>query len=91
VQTLLTDPVRVTGITLTAGVLWSLTRSGGLLTTILMGVPAWRHVDLLPVLANQPEDDSPEDTPDGNDDASELSEVAEMFERTSRVSNMPAA
>ena len=34
-----------------AGMLWWLTRSGGLLTSILMGVPAWRHVDLLPVIS----------------------------------------
>jgi hypothetical protein len=80
VETLLTDPVRVTGITLTAGVLWTLTRSGGLLTTILMGVPAWRHVDLLPVLANQPEDEGDETADhedisyDDDDDASRLFE-----------------
>jgi hypothetical protein len=91
VQTLLTDPVRVTGITLTAGVLWSLTRSGGLLTTILMGVPAWRHVDLLPVLANQPEDDEPEDLNDSESNPPESAVVAEMFEHTSRISNIPAA
>jgi hypothetical protein len=88
----LIDPVRVTGITLTAGVLWSLTRSGGLLTTILMGVPAWRHVDLLPVLANQPEDDATDADKDaelvrrGTDDAhldhlnNDDSGAAELFE-----------
>ena len=81
---LLTDPVRVTGITLTAGILWTLTRSGGLLTSILMGVPAWRHVDLLPVLANQLEDDEPEDGPDRQDDPPESGDAAEMFDRQQR-------
>ena len=81
---LLTDPVRVTGITLTAGILWTLTRSGGLLTSILMGVPAWRHVDLLPVLANQLEDDEPEDGPDRQDDPPESGHAAELFDRQPR-------
>jgi hypothetical protein len=38
-------------ISFTAGFVWWLTRSGGMLTMLLMGIPAWRHVDLLPVLA----------------------------------------
>jgi hypothetical protein len=87
VQTLLTDPVRVSSITLTAGVLWTLTRSGGLLTTILMGVPAWRHVDLLPVLANQAEDDETQDQEDGDGCPPENGDAAEMFDRESRLTN----
>ena len=83
-DTLITDPVRVTSITLTAGILWTLTRSGGLITTILMGVPAWRHVDLLPVLANQLEDDEPED------ETAEHGAAAEMFDRQHGVNNTPA-
>jgi hypothetical protein len=61
---MLQDPVRVASTTLTAGFVWWLTRSGGLLTSILMGVPAWRHVDLLPVLAPARDDDDD----DGDDD-----------------------
>jgi hypothetical protein len=64
VLTMLQDPVRVASTTLTAGFVWWLTRSGGLLTSILMGVPAWRHVDLLPVLAPARDDDDD----DGDDD-----------------------
>ncbi len=56
------DPVRIASVTFTAGFIWWLTRSGGLLTTMLMGVPAWRHVDLLPVLARQ--DDAHDDAED---------------------------
>ena len=61
---LLQDPVRVASVSFTAGFIWWLTRSGGLLTTMLMGIPAWRHVDLLPVLAQ------PVDAPDDDADDS---------------------
>ncbi len=58
------DPVRIASATFTAGFIWWLTRSGGLLTTMLMGVPAWRHVDLLPVLARTTDDDDADGAPD---------------------------
>ena len=51
------DPVRVASLGFTAGFVWWLTRSGGLLTSMLMGVPAWRHLDLLPVVARRRDDD----------------------------------
>jgi VCBS repeat-containing protein len=57
----LQDPVRVASASLTAGFVWWLTRSGGLITSILMGIPAWRHVDLLPVLASREDDDNDDD------------------------------
>lgn len=47
------DVAKVAGVTVTAGFLWWLTRGGGLLTMMLMGIPAWRHMDMLPVLARQ--------------------------------------
>jgi hypothetical protein len=47
----MTDPVKVSSVAFTAGFVWWLTRSGGLLATMLMGIPAWRHIDLAPVLA----------------------------------------
>jgi hypothetical protein len=53
--------VRVASASLTAGFVWWLTRSGGLITSILMGIPAWRHVDLLPVLASREDDDNDDD------------------------------
>ena len=46
-----TDPVKVSSVAFTAGFVWWLTRGGGLLATMLMGIPAWRHIDLAPVLA----------------------------------------
>jgi hypothetical protein len=62
---MLQDPLRVSSVTFAAGFVWWLTRSGGLLTTMLLGIPAWRHVDLLPVLARRLDDEDDED-----DDAS---------------------
>jgi hypothetical protein len=57
------DPVRVSSVAFSAGFIWWLTRSGGLLMTMLMGIPAWRHIDLLPVLARPIDDeDDDEDT-----------------------------
>ena len=47
---------RAAGVTATAGLLWWLTRGGGLLTMMLMGIPAWRHMDMLPVLARELDD-----------------------------------
>ena len=84
------DPVRVASATLTAGFVWWLTRSGGLLTSILMGIPAWRHVDLLPVLApaRDDEDDEDDDGDQQDDDAEpdERDSIAdEMFSNTSRM------
>ena len=55
------DPVRVSSVAFSAGFIWWLTRSGGLLMTMLMGIPAWRHIDLLPVLARTIDEDDDED------------------------------
>ncbi len=53
----------VASVSFSAGFIWWLTRGGGLLTSMLMGVPAWRHLDLLPVLARNLDDE--DDTDDG--------------------------
>ncbi len=84
------DPVRVASATLTAGFVWWLTRSGGLLTSILMGIPAWRHVDLLPVLAPAREDEDDDGLgADSQDDDAEPdrrdSLVDDLFSNTSRM------
>jgi hypothetical protein len=52
--------MQVVGATVTAGFIWWLTRSGGMLTMMLMGIPAWRHVDLLPVLMRDRDDEDDE-------------------------------
>ena len=67
----LARPVVLTGSAITAGFVWWLTRSGGVLTLILMGVPAWRHVDLLPIVARFDEEEDPEVDPDDLSDPEE--------------------
>jgi hypothetical protein len=69
------DPTRVASAAVTAGFVWWLTRSGGLLTTLLMGVPAWRHVDLLPVLARPLDDEDDDDTSAGAKNAAPNSDL----------------
>ena len=66
----ITQPRRVAGVSLTAGFVWWLTRGGGMLATVLMSVPAWRHMDLLPVMArsDEDEDDEPPRRPDDADE-----------------------
>ncbi|UCH17912.1 MAG: putative Ig domain-containing protein, partial [Burkholderiales bacterium] len=56
-----TSTLQVVGATVTAGFIWWLTRSGGMLTMMLMGIPAWRHVDLLPVLMRDRDDEEEEE------------------------------
>ena len=56
-----TDPVKVSSVAFTAGFVWWLTRGGGLLATMLMGIPAWRHIDLAPVLARGFDEDDEDD------------------------------
>ncbi len=75
------DPVNVASVTFTAGFIWWLTRSGGLITTMLMGVPAWRHVDLLPVLARPADDDDEPEDLDTRHTAFDDSALADLFDR----------
>mgnify|MGYP006780795099 FL=1 len=76
--------------TLTAGFVWWLTRSGGLFTSILMGIPARRHVDRLPVLAPARDDEDDDETGDNGDNGDtkqgERDSIAdELFSNTSRM------
>ena len=85
----LQDPLRASSVTFAAGFVWWLTRSGGLLATMLLGIPAWRHVDLLPVLAapvdDEDDDEDAERTRRGDDETGpgELDDAAvtALFER----------
>ena len=62
----ISDPLRIASVTLTAGFVWWLTRGGGLMATMLMSLPAWRHVDLLPVLARRLDDEDINEDDDVN-------------------------
>jgi hypothetical protein len=53
--------IRVTGIALSVGAVWWAARAAGLVASLLTTTPAWRHVDPLPVLGNDPDTDEEED------------------------------
>jgi hypothetical protein len=58
VQFSLAETARVTGLALTAGTVWWALRAGGLLSGLLVSLPAWRHADLLAVLPDEEDDDA---------------------------------
>jgi hypothetical protein len=58
------DPVRLVGTAFAAGFVWWASRSGGLIAALAMGLPAWRHVDFLPVLAKDDDDEEDDDALD---------------------------
>jgi hypothetical protein len=61
----LASAATATGLALTAGTVWWALRAGGLLTSLVVSMPAWRHADLLAVL---PDDEDDEDSWDPSDD-----------------------
>ncbi len=69
----LEDPVRLVGAAFAAGFVWWASHSGGLAAAIAMGLPAWRHVDVLPVLGKDDEDDEDDGTLADSNDAHEAS------------------
>lgn len=87
----LRDPLSVASVGVTAGLVWWLTRAGGLMATMLMSVPAWRHVDVMSVLAARPADEDNDDDDaaldDSRRDTLEDSALADLFERRARRAN----
>jgi len=55
------DTTALSTLLLSAGGVWWLTHGGGLVTMMLMGVPAWRHMDLLPIVSRFDDDDIGDD------------------------------
>jgi hypothetical protein len=51
------NSVRLTGLALSVGAVWWAARAAGLVASLLASSPAWRHVDPLPVLGSDKEDD----------------------------------
>jgi hypothetical protein len=75
--------VQVTGLALTAGSVWWALRAGGLLTGLMVSLPAWRHADLLAVLPDN-EDDETWDAAEDDQAALDDDAVAQVFEPESR-------
>jgi hypothetical protein len=81
------DSVKFGGMALSVGIVWWASRISGLLGTLLASTPAWRHIDPLPVLARDDEqDDKKWYEPDRDADANELavSLVLEGSDRAAR-------
>jgi len=49
--------VRITGLALSVGAVWWAARAAGLIASLLASAPAWRHMDPLPVLGRDEEDE----------------------------------
>lgn len=72
---ILSQGAQITAVSLSVGAVWRALRAGGLFTSLLTSLPAWRSFDMLPVLSRDEDDDDaswnfgdePEDD-DKNDD-----------------------
>ena len=60
--------VKVTGLAFSVGAVWWAARAAGLMASLLASSPAWRHVDPLPVLGRDDEEEEGEWDEDMSDD-----------------------
>ena len=51
------NSIRITGLAFSVGAVWWAARAAGLIASLLASSPAWRHVDPLPVLGRDEEDE----------------------------------
>jgi hypothetical protein len=81
---ILMESVRMGGIALSVGVVWWASRVTGLIGSLLASMPAWRHLDPLPIVGRDDDEDEREwnESADAEADADELA-VSMVFE-TSR-------
>ncbi len=69
----LLEQVQLGGMALSVGVVWWASRVSGLLGSLLASAPAWRHIDPLPVVGRDEDEDKKWYDPDDRDaDANEL-------------------
>ena len=71
----------VSSLALTAGTVWWALRAGGLLTSLMVSMPAWRHADLLAVLPDDDDDDA-WDLADDEQARRDEEAVGDMFDPT---------
>jgi VCBS repeat-containing protein len=77
--------VRITGLAFSVGAVWWAARAAGLMASLLASSPAWRHVDPLPVLGRDDEeeeqwDEAEEEDKDRKDDEHRAAWVLEERE-----------
>jgi hypothetical protein len=65
------NSVRISGLALSVGAVWWAARAAGLVASLLASSPAWRHVDPLPVLGRDEEEDEGWDESDESDESKE--------------------
>lgn len=54
---ILSQGAQITAVSLSVGAVWWALRAGGLFTSLLTSLPAWRSFDMLPVLSRDEDDD----------------------------------
>jgi hypothetical protein len=57
----LLNSIKITGLAFSVGAVWWAARAAGLVASLLASSPAWRHVDPLPVLGRDDEDEEEAD------------------------------
>jgi hypothetical protein len=62
------NSIRMTGLALSVGAVWWAARAAGLIASLLASSPAWRHVDPLPVLGRDEEDEEEYDVAEEDKD-----------------------
>jgi hypothetical protein len=75
----------MTGLAFSVGAMWWAARAAGLMASLLASSPAWRHVDPLPVLGRDDEeeevwDEAAEEDQDNKDDEHRAAWVLEERE-----------
>jgi hypothetical protein len=76
----LLEQVQMGGMALSVGVVWWASRVSGLLGSFLASAPAWRHIDPLPVVGRDEEEEKKWYDPEDRDaDANELA-IDDVFE-----------
>jgi hypothetical protein len=73
--TILLEQIQLGGLALSVGAVWWASRVSGLLGSLLASAPAWRHIDPLPVLGRDEDEDKDKQWYEGDDlerDADEL-------------------
>jgi trimeric autotransporter adhesin len=76
-----TKAEHVASVGFSVGLVWWLTRGGGLLASAMMGAPAWKQVDLLTIMTARDDDERAKD--DDGDDDDESEEVKDLFGKNS--------
>jgi hypothetical protein len=70
---------QMAGISLTAGAVWWALRISGLMSSLLASLPAWRQLDLLPILPDDDEDKRRWDREDDDEAVRDEDAVREMM------------